>query len=158
MYTRNYRQTDVRSEVNPTPVQTLNAEADVPEVPLGYSGTALLREREAEVLPEEPTCIECEAEREPLRVRRFKMVREPVFRKECDEPCEIEEITAPADECFSNECPDITKKPSVGRVCLKDRTFSIEDMLLSALIVLLINEGADDMTIILLGFLLISEL
>ena len=125
----------------------------LPEIPPGYSGTALLREREPEVLAEEPTCEVCEAPREPLRVRRYKMVREPICRKESEEDCEVEEINAPTDECS-----DITKNPPVGRVCLKDRTFSIEDMLLSALIVLLINEGADDMTIILLGFLLISEL
>lgn len=154
MYTRNYRQTDVRSEVSAEPSQILNAEVDIPEVPLGYSGTALLREREPEVLPEEPACEACEAPREPLRVRRYKMVREP----KCNEKCEKVEFSAPADESFSNECLDITKNPPVGRVCLKDRAFSIEDMLLAALIVLLINEGADDMTIILLGFLLISEL
>ena len=128
------------------------AEETVTELPPGYSGTALLREREIEAVEETTPCEEAEPAREERRVRRYKMLREPTCRSACEERCENEEINAPA-----NECPDI-KKPPEGRVCLRERTFSIEDMLLAALIVLLLGEGADDMTVLILGFLLISEL
>ena len=47
------------------------------------------------------------------------------------------------------------KKPSL---CLKERSFSIEDLLLGGLILLLLNEGADDDVILIFGFLLFSGL
>ena len=128
------------------------AEETVTELPPGYSGTALLRERESEAVEDEVPCEEAEPAREVRRVRRYKILREPTCRNTCDERCDSEEINAPA-----NEYLDIKKTPE-GRVCLRERTFSIEDMLLAALIVLLLGEGADDMTVLILGFLLISEL
>lgn len=127
-------------------------EKTVTELPPGYSGTALLRERESENIEEEAPCVEAEPAREVRRVRRYKMLREPACKSTCEERCDSEEINEPA-----NECLDIKKTPE-GRGCLRDRAFSIEDMLLAALIVLLLGEGADDMTVLILGFLLISEL
>ena len=133
------------------------SEDAVTELPPGYSGTALLRERESADVEDNAPCAEAEPAREERRVRRYKMLREPMCRDTCEEKCENEETNAPASECFSNECLDIKKTPE-SRGCLRERTFSIEDMLLAALIVLLLGEGADDMTVLILGFLLISEL
>ena len=44
------------------------------------------------------------------------------------------------------------------KVRLKDRSFSLEDLLLGGLILLLLNEGADDDIILIFGFLLFSGL
>ncbi len=125
-----------------------SADEVVTELPIGYSGTALLRERESEIIEDEAPCEESEPIREARHVRRYKMLREP----KCNECCENEEISEP-----QNACLDIKKIPD-GRSCLRERTFSIEDMLLAALIVLLLGESADDITVLILGFLLISEL
>lgn len=149
MYTRNYRQLESRPENS---IDQKSEDETVTELPPGYSGTALLRERESEVIDKEAPCVEAEPAREERRVRRYKMIREPACKSTCEERYDGEEINEP-----TNDCLDI-KKPPRGRLCLRERTFSIEDMLLAALIVLLLGEGADDMTVLILGFLLISEL
>ena len=48
------------------------------------------------------------------------------------------------------------RRSPVGK--LRDRSFSLEDLLLGGLILLLLNEGADDDIILMLGFLLFSAL
>lgn len=163
MYTRNYRQINSRADGSAVPPETSVPErADpqrqeideesVTELPPGYSGTALLRERtqnEADVTNETERAADDlpEPPREARHVRRYKIMRD-VKR---DEICDCNSANEPVNECF--ELKEPPPKP-----CLRERVFSIEDMLLSALIVLLLSEGADDVTVIILGFLLISEL
>ena len=54
---------------------------------------------------------------------------------------------------FKKSSPDRTPN-----MCLRERSFSIEDLLLGGLILLLLNEGADDDIILILGFLLFSAI
>lgn len=180
MYTRNYRQAGVRGAGNgfrgdlpsePTPEvlpetqsfeQAPSALTEEPaELPPGYSGTALLRERAPEPIENDEPVVEetVDAPREERRVRRYKMTRDirHTDRSSEDNAASNErqaDERAPEKAC---ECAETEPKEHT-KPRLRDRAFSIEDMLLSALIVLLVSEGADDVTVIILGFLLISEM
>lgn len=152
MYTRNYRQINNRPEIPLASAENVSEQiVDQPEVetelPPGYSGTALLRDRDEESGAENVS-VEAEPQREVRRVRRYKLARDIKHSETCDD----EQKKEPQNECLE------FKEVAPVKPCLRERIFSIEDMLLSALIVLLLSEGADDMTVLILGFLLISEL
>ena len=128
---------------------------------------------------------ECETEKQcdadcPVALSECDRQRQESREKEyCDgERCKNEESAECEDSCECNE-----KKPYHGAhsqtsirhikrarrlrkkedKCmrgegLRDRTFSLEDLLLGGLILLMLNEGADDDVILMLGFLLFSAL
>ncbi len=113
----------------------------------------MLRERTPEQSETEAEKAHDVLPRETRRVRRYKIMRDIKHAEDGNE--NDGHSLGPQNETPC-ECPEVCEPTVKPR--LRERAFSIEDMLLAALITLLISEGADDVTVIILGFLLISEL
>lgn len=159
MYTRNYRPPKQTAQtVSDVPSESEKDEGSVCEVPVGYSGTTMLREERAPC--EEEQCEEMNAEKSShhrvfRRAVRFDDARTKT-RHYVAESTVTECAPPPTDEC--DKCEEKCIAPKKHCFSLRDRGFDIEDMLLAGLVLLMLNESADDLTVLMLGFLLISGL
>ena len=213
LYTRNYQRREERESPKPPEVQINNAAIPTQAVPDGYSGTAMLREKEESKLPpslqeESPSVITDNIQPPPLRTRKFKVKAKITPSLLEQKSTSFEQGDSSSDEEFNYDdegCND--KSPAANAVfeaetrgCRKkegekdcdkkhekdcdrlqnsvsqtphhvkkhlfhrtpnrnndDKRFSLDDLLLGGLILLLLNEGADDGMILIFGYLLFSS-
>jgi hypothetical protein len=203
LYTRNYQRREERDIPKPPEAPLNNISVSAENIPEGYSGTAMLREKDTPIPPlisNEDILMKAESlpPLPPLRTRKFK-VRAKISPSllhpdSCEEngcasenatetqehkseaiTCDTSSKEAPntKEECektrqnsFEKLLPKNSKLITHGKKHRFHRTpnrdkeekrFSLEDLLLGGIILLLLNEGADDGMILIFGYLLFSS-
>ncbi len=160
MYTRSYN-IQSRKEVKSEPLNTIKEEEKV-ELPEGYSGTVMLREQEITESHSEEKLAE-NNEKAQLRGDKpvkFSFTRVPKMPKSCADTKE----KAAADRELRQACEGM---PSYGgecacregafhghKPCKNQNKGDLDRLLIGALILLLMNEKADDVLTLILGYML----
>ncbi len=170
MYTRSYnirsqRQADIQQPENNRSKQE---ESDITEIPEGYSGTLILREQEQSEHLESENAEYAEESREEQfsPIRRHRPVRFNFTRSQ-KHPVESEkENTAPEERVRHEYNPPVKHSQDIfesinEQECVparpepKRKNNQLDRMLLGALILMLMSEGADDVLLLILGYLFV---
>ncbi len=147
MYTRSYNirsQKDALSEPENTD----------PDIPKGYSGTAILRD------PEKNESVDQIPEKEERQRRsRFSFSRVPVMHQreesENEKTAPICTVRSDDNSCDCIEPEAVCFEHEKLCVCPKHKKSDLEKLLLVALAVLILSERPDDILIMVIGFILI---
>ncbi len=161
MYTRSYN-IQSRREV---PCEPAKEESKLNEKE-GYNGTVMLREQEEQAeLPEQAPEANAENPTECRKPFRYSFSRVPKFNAT---PPEQNEKTAPRLEVRSEEenicddpkaCEESNRKeerllPERQKPCQKQRRPDLDRLLIGAIMLLLMNEKADDVLTLIFGYIL----